>query len=135
MCYIYQYLEGTGQVVNTVQVQRGEYEQLTSCFKYCNCERRFTQGIGGDLAKEKRERKKEMTQTNCNQRGSVTSECSVPYLCSFWILQKMACSSTDVGLCSSQGETDQGRIVRDPESILVSGAASTALLLRQPRQE
>jgi hypothetical protein len=76
-----------------------------------------------------------MTQINCSQRGSVTSECSVPYLCSFWILQKMVRSSTDVCLRSSQGETDPGRIVRDPESILVSGAGSTTLLIRQRQQE
>ena len=76
-----------------------------------------------------------MAQTNCSQRGSVTSECSVPYLCSFWILQKMARSSTDVCLRSSQGEIDPGRIVRDPESIQVSGAARTALPLRQRQQE
>jgi hypothetical protein len=30
-------------------------------------------GIRGDLAKEKREKKKEMTQINCSQRGSVTN--------------------------------------------------------------
>jgi hypothetical protein len=76
-----------------------------------------------------------MTQINYSQRGSVTSECSVPYLCSFWILQKMARSSTDVCLRSSQGETDPGRIVRDPESILVFGAGSTAVLPRQRQQE
>ena len=76
-----------------------------------------------------------MAQINCSQRGSLKSECSVPYLCSFWILQKMARSSTDVCLRSSQGETDPGRIVRDPESILVSGAKSKAVLLRQRQQE
>ena len=47
----------------------------------------------------------------------------------------MARSSTDVCLRSSQGETDPGRIVRDPESILVFGAGSTAVLLRQRLQE
>ena len=76
-----------------------------------------------------------MTQLNCSQRKSVTSECSVSYRCSFWILQKMARSSTDVCLRSSQGETDPGRIVRNPESILVFGAESTAVQLRQRRQE
>ena len=84
--------------------------------------RRFTQTVGGYLAKKKRERKKVMTKTNCSQGGSVTSECSVPYLCSFWILQKTARSSTDVCLRSSQGEIDLGRIFLDPESILFSGA-------------
>jgi len=97
--------------------------------------RRFTQRIRGDLAKKKRERKKEFTKTNCRQRRSVPSECSVPYLCSFWIPQKMARSSTDVCLSSSQGETDPGRIVRDPENILVSGACRTAIRLRLRRQE
>ena len=72
-----------------------------------------------------------MAQINCSQRGSLKTESSVPYLCSFWILQKMARRSTDVCLRSSQGETDPGRIVRDPESILVSGAGGTAVLLRQ----
>ena len=76
-----------------------------------------------------------MTQTNCRQRGSVRSECSVPYLCSFWIPQKKARSSTGVCLRSSQGETDPGRNVRDPESILVFGARSTAVPLRQRQQE
>jgi hypothetical protein len=57
------------------------------------------------------------------------------HLYSFWILQKMVRSSTDVCLRSSLGETDQGQIVRDTESILVSGAGSTAILLRQHRQE
>jgi len=47
----------------------------------------------------------------------------------------MARSSTDVCLRSSQGETDLGRIVPDPESILVSGAGSTAIPLRQRQQE
>jgi len=47
----------------------------------------------------------------------------------------MARSSTDVCLRSSQGETDPGRIVRDPESILVCGAESTTILLRQRQQE
>jgi len=47
----------------------------------------------------------------------------------------MARSSTDVCLRSSQGETDPGRNVRDPESILVSGAGSTAALLLQRQQE
>jgi hypothetical protein len=47
----------------------------------------------------------------------------------------MARSSTDVCLRSSQGETDPGRIVRDPGSILVSGADSTVLLVRRRRQE
>ena len=59
----------------------------------------------------------------------------MPYLCSFWILQKMVRSSTDVCLRSSQGETDPGRIVRDPENILVSDAGSKAVLLRQHQQE
>ena len=76
-----------------------------------------------------------MTQTNSSRRGSVKSECSVQYLCSFWVLQKMARSSTDVCRRSSQGETDLGRIFRDPESILVYGAGSTAVPLRQRRQE
>jgi len=76
-----------------------------------------------------------MTQKICSQRWSVTSECSVPYQCSFWILQKMARSSADVCLRSSQRETDLGRIVRDPESILVFGAGSTAVSVRQRRQE
>jgi hypothetical protein len=38
MCNIYQYLVGKVQVVNTVRVQRGEYQQFTGCLKYCNCE-------------------------------------------------------------------------------------------------
>jgi len=89
----------------------------------------------GDLSKKKLEKKTEMTQINCSQRGALTNEYSVPHLCSFWILQKMARSSTDVCLCSSQGETDPGRNVRDPESSLFSGAGSTAALLRRRRQE
>jgi len=76
-----------------------------------------------------------MLTNNCSHRGSVTNECSVPYLCSFWTLQKMARSSTDVCLRSSQGETDPGQIVLDQESILVSGAGSTAALLHQRQQE
>jgi hypothetical protein len=76
-----------------------------------------------------------MTQINSSQGGSLKIQCSLSYLCSFWILQKMARSSTDVCLRSSQGETDPGRIVRDPESILVSGAENTAVLLCQRRQE
>jgi len=47
----------------------------------------------------------------------------------------MARSSTDVCLRSSQGETDPGRIVRDPESIVIFGAGSTAVLLPQRQQE
>jgi len=47
----------------------------------------------------------------------------------------MARSSTDVSLRSSQGETDPGRIVRDPESIRFSGAGSTAVPLRQHQQD
>ena len=47
----------------------------------------------------------------------------------------MARSSTGVCLHSSQGETDPGRIVRDPESILVCGEGSMELVLRQRRQE
>ena len=47
----------------------------------------------------------------------------------------MARSSTDVCLRISQGETDPGRIVRDQESILVFGAGSTAVLIRQRQQE
>ena len=47
----------------------------------------------------------------------------------------MARSSKDVSLRSSQGETDPGRIVRDPESILVFGAGSTAVKIRQRQQE
>ena len=47
----------------------------------------------------------------------------------------MARSCTDVCLRSSQGETDPGRIVRDLESILVFGAGSTSVLLRQRQQE
>ena len=47
----------------------------------------------------------------------------------------MARSSTDVCLRSSQGETDAGQIFRDPGSILVFGAESTAVLLRQRQQE
>jgi len=47
----------------------------------------------------------------------------------------MARSSTDVCLHSSQGETDPGRIFRDLESILVSGAGGTAALLDQCQQE
>jgi len=47
----------------------------------------------------------------------------------------MARSSTDVCLRTSQGETDPGRIVRDPESILVSGAEKGSILLRQRQQE
>jgi len=73
--------------------------------------------------------------TNRSQRKSVKSESSVLYLCSFWILQKMAGSSTDVCLRSSQGVTDSGRIVRDQESILFFGAGSTAVQLRQRQQE
>jgi hypothetical protein len=53
---------------------------------------------------------------------------AMPHLCSFWNLQKTARSSTDVCLRSSQGETDLGRIVRDPESVLLFGAGSTAVL-------
>ena len=68
-----------------------------------------------------------MTQTNYSWRGLVKSECSVPYLCSSWILQKMARSSTDVCVRSSRGETDQGRIFLDPENILASGAGNTAV--------
>jgi len=76
-----------------------------------------------------------MSQTIYSQRGSVKSECSVPYLCSFWVLQKMARSSTDVCRRSSQRETDLGRIFLDPENILVFGAGNTAVPLRQRRQE
>ena len=47
----------------------------------------------------------------------------------------MARNSTDFVLRSSQVETDPGRIVRDLESILVSGAGSTAALLHQRQQE
>jgi len=47
----------------------------------------------------------------------------------------MARSSTDVCLRSSQAETDLGRIFLDRESILVSGARSTAVSLRQRQQE
>jgi len=88
-----------------------------------------------DLSKKKREKETEMTQINCSQRGALTNEYSVFHLCSFWILQKMARSNTDVCLCSSQGETDPGRIVRDPESILVSCAGSTVALLHQRQRE
>ena len=47
----------------------------------------------------------------------------------------MARSSTDVCLRSSQGETDPGRIVRDLESILVSGAEEREVFLHQRQQE
>ena len=126
---------GDGKVVNIVQVQGSVYEGLKCCFKYSSCETQIYTRKRGDLAKGKRERKKEVTQINCSQRSSVKSECSVPYLCSFWILQKMARSRMDVCLRSSQGETDPGRIVRDPESILVFGAEYREILLRQCQQE
>jgi len=47
----------------------------------------------------------------------------------------MARSSTDVCLRSSRGESDLGRNFLDPESILVYGAGSTAVSLRQRQQE
>jgi hypothetical protein len=75
-----------------------------------------------------------MDQINCCLRGSVKMN-AVLHLCIFWILQKMARSSTDVCLRSSQRKPDPGQIVRDTESILVSGAESRSLLLRQRRQK
>ena len=36
MCYIYQYVVGNGIVVTIVQVSRGEDQELTGFFKYCN---------------------------------------------------------------------------------------------------
>jgi hypothetical protein len=47
----------------------------------------------------------------------------------------MARSTTDVFLRSSQGEIGPVRIVRDLESILVFGAGSTDVQLRQHQQE
>jgi len=132
MCYIYQYLEGNGQVVNIVQVQRDEYQELTGCLKYCGCE---TQIYTRNKWRFSKKETWKWERNDANKLQSVTNECSVPYLCSFWILQKMARSSTDVCLRSSQGETDPGRNVRDPESSLFSGAESTVLLLRRRRQE
>jgi hypothetical protein len=79
--------------------------------------------------------KEENDANKLQSQRLVKNYCSVSYLCSFWILQKMARSSTDVCLRSSRGETDPGRIVRDTGSILVSGAGCTAELLRQRRQE
>ena len=54
MCYIYQYLQGNDIVVTIVQVQRGEYQQLTGCFKYCNCKTQiYTRNRGRFSKKEK----------------------------------------------------------------------------------
>jgi len=52
MCYIYQYLVGKGQVVIIVQVQRGECQQLTGCFKYCNCKTQIYTRKSGRFSKE-----------------------------------------------------------------------------------
>jgi hypothetical protein len=88
-----------------------------------------------DLAKKKREMKKQILTNKWQSKRFSKTERSFPYLCSSWVLQKMARSSTDVCLRSSQGETDPGRIVRDPESILVSGAEDRAVNLLQRQQE
>jgi len=50
-------------------------------------------------------------------------------------LSLQARSSTDVCLRSSQGETDTGRIFRDPEIILFYSAEERAASLRQLQQE
>jgi hypothetical protein len=132
MCYIYQYLEENGQVVNIVQLQSGEYQELTGWLEYCSCEKQIYARNKGRFSKEETWKEE---RNEANKLQSVKSESSLPYLCSFWILQKKAHSSTDVCVRSSQGETGPGRIVRDPESILVSDVGSTAVLLRQRQQE
>jgi len=52
MCYIYQNSVVNVQVVNTVQVQSGEYRQLTGCFKYCGCETQIYTNSRGIFSEE-----------------------------------------------------------------------------------
>jgi len=53
MCCIYQYLVGNGIVITIVQVQRGEYQQLTGCFKQCNCKTQIYTRNKGRISKER----------------------------------------------------------------------------------